>query len=39
VVVVVGDAVELLPRLRAIAPVQLYDVEGARLDAVAPGGE
>jgi zinc protease len=39
VVVVVGDAVELLPRLRAIAPVQLYDVEGAPLDAVAPGGE
>jgi len=35
VVVVVGDAVELLPRLRGIAPLQLYDVEGARLD---PGG-
>jgi len=32
VVVVVGDAAELLPRLRAIAPVHLYDVEGARLD-------
>jgi zinc protease len=31
-VVVVGDAVELLPRLSGIAPLQLYDVEGARLD-------
>jgi zinc protease len=28
VIVVVGDAVALLPRLRAIAPVVLYDVEG-----------
>jgi zinc protease len=37
VVVVVGDAVELLPRLRAIAPVQLYDVEGAPLEPAALG--
>jgi hypothetical protein len=35
---VVGDAVELLPRLRGIAPVRLYDVEGARLDPAALGG-
>jgi zinc protease len=32
VIVVVGDAAELLPRLEPIAPVVLYDVEGARLD-------
>jgi hypothetical protein len=35
---VVGDAAELLPRLAPIAPVQLYDVEGARLDPEALGG-
>jgi zinc protease len=37
VVVVVGDAAQLLPRLRAIAPVQLYDVEGAPLEPAALG--
>jgi zinc protease len=39
VIVVVGDAVALLPRLQGIAPVQLYDVEGARLDPARLGGE
>lgn len=32
VVVVVGDANDLLSRLEAIAPVRLFDVEGNRLD-------
>jgi zinc protease len=32
VVIVVGDARELLDRLRAIAPVQLFDVEGRGID-------
>jgi zinc protease len=32
VVVVVGDAVQLLPMLSGIAPIVLYDVEGIRLD-------
>ncbi len=32
VVVVVGDAVELLPRLQTIAPVRVFDVEGEPLD-------
>jgi zinc protease len=39
VVVVVGDAVELLPRLQGIAPVQLYDVEGMRMDPATLGGD
>ncbi len=36
VIVVVGEAPELLPRLQAIAPVTLYDVKGAPLDDLAP---
>jgi zinc protease len=32
VIVVVGDAAQLLPRLTGIAPLRLYDVEGAPLD-------
>lgn len=32
VIVVVGDASDLMPRLEAIAPVRLYDVEGNPLD-------
>jgi zinc protease len=39
VIVVVGDAPALLPRLQAIAPVELYDVEGARLDPARLAGE
>jgi zinc protease len=35
VIVVVGDAAQLIPRLSAIAPVTLYDVEGAELDPAA----
>jgi zinc protease len=38
VIVVVGDAAALLPRLSGIAPVTLYDVEGAELDPAAVGG-
>jgi zinc protease len=37
VVVVVGDAAALLPRLQALAPVHLYDVEGARLEPATLG--
>jgi zinc protease len=37
VIVVVGDATELLPRLSGIAPITLYDVEGARLDPATLG--
>jgi zinc protease len=38
VVVVVGDATQLLPRLTGIAPLRLYDVEGAPLDPATFGG-
>lgn len=38
VVVVVGDAAQLLPRLQGIAPLRLYDVEGAPLDPATFGG-
>jgi zinc protease len=38
VIVVVGDAAALLPRLSDIAPVTLYDVEGAELDPAAMDG-
>jgi zinc protease len=38
VIVVVGDAAALLPRISGIAPVTLYDVEGAELDPAAVGG-
>jgi zinc protease len=39
VIVVVGDAGLLHPRLSAIAPVRVYDVEGAALDPAAFGGQ
>jgi zinc protease len=38
VIVVVGDAAQLLPRLSAIAAVRLYDVEGEPLDPAGLGG-
>ena len=37
VIVVVGDARDLLPRLEPIAPVTIYDVQGGPLDRGALG--
>lgn len=38
VIVVVGDARELLPRLEAIAPVRLFDVQGQAIERGQLGG-